>query len=349
MKAEILPPSRLGAAERAVWERMLAATPHLQRGFLTPDFACACETAHGRAHVGLLHDNGTIRAVMPFQFRSRWHAGLRLAERIGGSLTDNAGLIAEPGFRTTPTALMRALRLGGMHIDHIGEAQQAFGLTAAVWQIGHRIELAAGSAAYFAALQADRKGLVQDTERRLRRAARDYGPLRFDWSAHPDRAAAMAVIAAKRDQYRRTGVGDLFGNAESLALLEALVDRRAPGCAIVLTTLTAGDRVLARHFGLMHAGALSYWFPVYDPDAQKVSPGRLLLWHTIQQADANGLRLIDRGEGDAEAKRDFSNATGQFGEAFYSDGGLRGVVARAAQAIEWRLARHRAQGREEPG
>ena len=54
---------------------------------------------------------------------------------------------------------------------------------------------------------------------------------------------------------------------------------------------SAGGRVLARHFGLLHAGVLSYWFPVYDPEASKVSPGRLLLWHTLRAADAHGIQV----------------------------------------------------------
>jgi hypothetical protein len=65
------------------------------------------------------------------------------------------------------------------------------------------------------------------------------------------------------------------------------------------------SRWLAGHFGLIHRDVLSYWFPVYDPAAKEVSPGRLLLWRTLQSADALGLRMIDRGEGDNQAKRDF--------------------------------------------
>lgn len=337
LKADILPPMALGAAERAAWDGLLAATPHLQRGFFTPGFAMACEAAGFRARVALLHEGGHIRAILPFQFRSVWHAGLGLAERIGGSMSDHAGLVAAPGFRIAPNRLLRLCRLGGFALTHLAEPQQEFGLTAERWRIGHRIDLPDGAEDYFATLAADRKPFVNDTGRRLRRAAKDYGAIAFTATACPAEEAVLAVVAAKRAQYARTGAADSFGDPRRIALLRSLAATPAEDCRLLLTELRAGERVLARHVGLLHAGVLSYWFPVYDPEAQKVSPGRLLLWHTIQDADRLGIRMIDRGEGDTEAKRDFSTGTTRFGEAYWNSGTAGGGFARILQAAEWRL------------
>lgn len=345
LKAEVLAPSRLGPAELQAWSQMVAATPHLQRAFFSHGFARACEMAHGLAHVGVLHESGAIRGFLPFQFRTPWHARLRLAERIGGELCDNAGLVAQSGFRIDPAILLRCCRLGGLFISHLPEEQEAFGLTAMAGRIGHHIDLSAGSAHYFAALAASRKSFVQDTERRLRRAARDYGPLVFTYVVRPERDAVLRLIEDKRQQYRRTGASDVFADPHRLRLIEVLLDLPASDCELVLTTLAAGERVLARHLGLLHAGVLSYWFPVYDTEAQKVSPGRLLLWHTIQQADTHGIRLVDRGEGDSEAKRDFSTGTTRFGQAYFSAGTPRAGLARLWQAAEWRLGKMQANAR----
>jgi CelD/BcsL family acetyltransferase involved in cellulose biosynthesis len=318
---------------------MTTATPHLQRAFFSPGFAKACEAAQPHVHVGLLHEGGRIRGFLPFQFRTSWHAHLRLAERIGGELSDHSGLVAQDGFQVDPSALLRCCGLGGLFLSHLPEGQEGFGITAAGWRIGHRIDLSGGSAGYFAALAEARKAFVQDTERRLRRAARDYGPLAFEFTVRPHCEAAARLIADKRQQYRRTGATDVFADGWQLRLVEALADLQATNCELVLTTLTAGDRVLARHLGLLHAGVLSYWFPVYDVEAQKVSPGRLLLWHTIMQSDSHGIRLIDRGEGDSEAKRDFSTGTARFGQAYLSAGTLRAGLAKLWQSAEWRLGR----------
>jgi CelD/BcsL family acetyltransferase involved in cellulose biosynthesis len=337
LTAEIMAPSALGPAERARWAALLAATPHLRRGFFTHGFAAACEAAGFRARVALLHEAGRIRAIMPFQFRSVWHQRLGLAERIGGALSDHAGLVAEPGFRIEPHRLLRLCRLGGLYVTHLTEHQQGFGLDAERWRIGHRIDLPDGAEAYFARLAAERKPFVNDTGRRLRRAAKDHGAVAFTATPRPAEAAVMAVVEAKRGQYARTGAADSLADPRRVALLRHLAGAPAEDSPLLLTELRAGERVLARHLGLLHGGVLSYWFPVYDPEAQKVSPGRLLLWHTIQQADALGIGLIDRGEGDTEAKRDFSTGTTRFGEAYFSSGTPGGGFARLFQATEWRF------------
>ncbi len=341
MRIEVMPPSRLGAAELTAWAAMQAATPHLQRGFFTPGFARACEAAGYAAKIGVLHENGAICGFMPFQFGTIWHARMGIAERIGGMFNDQGGLVAAPGVLVTPAELLRGCGIGCLFSDHLADGQEAFGLIATEARIGHRIDIDAGSAAYFAALTAERKPFVQDTERRLRRAEREFGPLQFTFDAAPGVEAVRTVIDEKRAHYRRTGAGDCFDDPRRITLVDALVEARDPQCRVVLTMLTAGDRVLARHFGLLHAGVLSYWFPVYDPAAQKVSPGRLLLWHTLRTAEENGLRLIDRGEGDNEAKRDFSTGTARFGRVNWSAGTSRAMAARLWQAAEWRLAARR--------
>jgi CelD/BcsL family acetyltransferase involved in cellulose biosynthesis len=338
LKVELMVPSRLAAAQIGAWTGMMAATPHLQRAFFSPGFARACEEASSLAYVAILHEGGTIRAFLPFQFKTAWHARLRLAERIGGELCDNAGVIAEPGFAVDPETLLRCCRLGVLFITHLMEGQRLFGLTASEWEIGHRIDLSQGSASYFAALRANRKSFVQDTERRLRRAVGEYGPLTFTSTARPERREVMRLIADKQLQYRRTGAGDVFADPRQLRLIEMLIEAPTPECTPILATLTAGERVLARHLGLLHAGVLNYWFPVYDVEAQKISPGRLLLWHMIQQAEALGIRLVDRGEGDSEAKRDFSTGTTRFGRANFVAGTPCSGLARLYQAAEWRLA-----------
>ena len=351
VKVELLRPSALGGAELTAWRDIAASQPPLRRAFLSPGFAQACEAAHGRAVVAVLHEAGTIQGFLPFQFASRWHQAAGLAERIGGELSDAAGLIARPGLRADPAALLRLCRLGVLFVTHLVEGQAAFGLTPQAHDTGHVIALPDGGPAYLAGLRPD---LLRDTARRLRRAEREYGPLSFHFDARPDAAAALDVIAQKRAQYRRTGAADPFAVAHRLRLIEALCaagrtddcrpeDCRPEDCRPVLASLTAGGRVLARHLGLQCGGTLSYWFPVYDPAAEKVSPGRLLLWHQIGQAAACGITLIDRGEGDTEAKRDFSSGVQDFGTANWQAATPRGwttprgLAARLLQAALWRL------------
>ena len=62
LRADVVRPSALGAVELATWQQIQARWPALQRAFLTPQFALACEQANGRAYVAVLHHD--LRADM---------------------------------------------------------------------------------------------------------------------------------------------------------------------------------------------------------------------------------------------------------------------------------------------
>lgn len=330
MRADILPASALGPSEWAAWRAMMAADPALRRAFLAPGFARA---AGPLARVAVLHDGGRIAGFFAFQFASPWHRRAGLAERVGGALCDAAGLVAAPGLALSPRALLRLCRIGQLFVTHLIPGQEAHGLAADATEIGHLIDLSAGGAAFHATRPPD---LHRDTARRLRRAERELGPLRFSFDATPGWAEVSRLIERKRAQYRRTAAEDPFARPGPLALLEALFDAPAPDCRPTLASLHAGDRLLAQHFGLQCGDVLSYWFPVYEPELEKLSPGRLLLWRLTGAAERIGVRLIDRGAGDSPAKRDFSSRLQALGIANWSAGGGRGLAARAFQAAAWR-------------
>jgi CelD/BcsL family acetyltransferase involved in cellulose biosynthesis len=337
LSASVRPPSALDAGETAAWAACLAATPHLQRAFFTHAFALAAERAGFHARVAVLRQDGAPVAFLPFQFAGAWQQRLGLAERIGGQLCDHAGLVARQGFAISPPRLLQLAGIGALFNDHLSEGQAEFGLAAETTRPGHVIDLAAGPATYFAALAAANKGFLQDTERRMRRLEKEHGTASLTFTSAPEWPHVLALLEDKRAQYSRTGVGDAFAHPAHLRLVQALVEAADPECLPVLSVLAAGGWVLARHLGLLHAGHLSYWFPVYDPAAQKVSPGRMLLWQTIAAADRHGIRLIDRGEGDSQAKRDFSTGIRQFGVVSWQAPGWRGRLAELAQRVAWRL------------
>jgi CelD/BcsL family acetyltransferase involved in cellulose biosynthesis len=339
LSASVNLPSDLTSEERATWAACLDATPHLQRAFFTHTFALAAEQAGLRTRVAVLRKNDRPVAFLPFQYAGAWQQRAGLAERIGGILCDHAGLIATRGFHIKPPELLRLAGIGVLFIDHLSEGQNEFGLVASAMRPGHVIDLRSGPATYFAALGTANRPFLQDTERRMRRLEKEYGAAKFTFTPAPRWSDVLALIEEKRKQYNRTGVSDTFAEPAHLGAVQALVRAADPECLPVLSELVAGGRILARQLGLLHAGHLSYWFPVYDPAAQKVSPGRILLWQTIAAADQHGIRLIDRGEGDSQAKRDFSTGIRQFGVVNWRASGARGPLARAAQRIAWRLGR----------
>lgn len=339
LRADVVRPSALDAEAVKVWARMQAASPLLQRAFFTRAFALASERATGRAFVAVLHADATIQAFLPFQFRSAWHRRIRLAERIGGELSDNAGIVAWPDFRIDAASLLRLCGLASLNLSHIMDGQHSFGLDAEWSEISYVTDLNNGPEGYFADLLARNRDFFRDTERRQRKAVKAYGALALRDTDPITTGAIANVVEAKRQQYQRTQVNDAFEAPEHLRLIEALKDSPTRECKLVLATLEASGRVLAQHLGLQHNGVLSWWFPAYDASASGISPGRLLLWHMIQHATDSGIRLIDYGAGDAQYKRQFSTGTLRMGRALWSAENARSLLARAWQSVEWRLAR----------
>ncbi|MEM8987211.1 MAG: GNAT family N-acetyltransferase [Pseudomonadota bacterium] len=337
VSADIVKPSQLSETDIARWEELIRAAPHLQRAFLSYDFARACETAYERVYVAVFQESGRVRGFFPFQFESALHETLGSAVHVGERMSDAAGLVAEEGFALSVDDLMRLTRLWQMRMTHLLEDQSAFGLTGEELVDGHLIDLKEGPEAYFEALRAANASFLRDTDRRGRKLEKTFGPQTYAYDTAPDKQSVDDIVQRKRAQYVETGAEDAFAAPRRLALIEALREVRSPFCTPVVSTLAAGQTWVAGHFGLMCLGTLNYWLPVYDKDARKFSPGRLLLWRTISNAAEHGLQRIDRGEGDSQAKRDFSTGRQRFGVAMWRRQGAKGVAARAMTSIAWRL------------
>ncbi len=338
LTAEVKRPSALDAMERETWRQFMAVTPHLQRAFFTHAFALACERAHHRAYVAVLRQGPDIVGFLPFQFAGPWQQRVGLAERIGGALSDHAGIVAKPSFDIDPPNLLRLCRLSILFMDHLSDGQAEFGLLGLDTRLGHVVDLRNGVSSYFASLKATHKKLFQDTERRQKLAHSQFGEIKYSFNTRPDWRDVSELLEHKRQQYIRTKVKDVFFDNSYIKIISNIISMHDTVCQPVLTRISAGGRILAQHLGLIHAGRLSYWFPVYDVAARKVSPGRMLLWHTIATAEQHELRWIDRGEGDSQAKRDFSTGIQHFGRANWCAVGWRPLIAGTLQRVAWRLS-----------
>ena len=105
---------------------------------------------------------------------------------------------------------MRLCRLKSLFITHLVEDQARFGLDATWSQTGYIIDIPLGPHAYFATLAERGRDFIRDTERRLRRAERDYGGLRMVRLEQNSAADDRQSHRAKAAQYQRTVTGDVF-------------------------------------------------------------------------------------------------------------------------------------------
>jgi CelD/BcsL family acetyltransferase involved in cellulose biosynthesis len=284
----------------ARWSSIQRRDPTLASPFFCPEFTLTVSSVRDDVDVGVLHDGETIVGFFPFQ-RGRWGSG----RPVGWRLSDYHGVVIESGPSWDPKELIRDCGLKTWEFDHLIASQHAF-------ERFHRsrgespvMELANGFEAYVAGLRESGRGrAITRLGRHMRRLERDHGELRFE--AHVAEPEALGTLLRwKRAQYMRTGAADILGREWAHRVVELVHAIKTPTFAGVLSALYAGDRIAALHMSLRSSTVWHYWFPAYDPDLARYSPGLILLLKMAETAPSLGIETIDLGKGEERYKRDF--------------------------------------------
>jgi CelD/BcsL family acetyltransferase involved in cellulose biosynthesis len=292
MRISILRPAELAPEHLLLWRRLQGGAAALQSPYFCPEFITAVSTVRTDVRVALLEDGGSVRGFFPFQ-----RGPLGLGQPVGGMLSDFHGLIAEPSLNVGMDELLSACRLSVFEFHHLVAAQAAFEPYHATAEDSHYIDLSAGFEGYSAYLLSTGSHLMKDVNYKRRKLARDLGPLRFV-AQEADRAPLDALLRWKSEQYQRSNLVDVFSFPWTAELLERLHAHRTPEFAGMLSTLHAGDRLIAVHFGMRSETVWNWWFPRHDEEFARYSPGILLRIYAAEAAPALGIRRIDLGQGD---------------------------------------------------
>lgn len=336
LRSHVVRPKELSESERTVWNTLLTGSD-CKSAFLSHAYAYAVDQAFGDARVCVIERAGQVQAFFPFSLPTPYHRAVGAALPIGNSFSDYVGIVARPEFATTPREMLKLSGLSSFLFTHLDTTQTAHGLTGSQPRKGLRIR--AGERGDFLAELAQRdKKFFQDTERRFKKLERDHGELRFVLEA-PTSPVLDWLIDTKIAQYRRTGRAKYpFSKRADRDFLHTLALPHNPLCMPRLTALYCNDKPIAAHFGLQCGDTLAYWFPVYDAEYHTYSPGRLLMWETLKRAAELGIRCIDRGEGDTQAKRDFANEEHVYLRDYYADGSISAFIDKGLNSLRWRIA-----------
>jgi CelD/BcsL family acetyltransferase involved in cellulose biosynthesis len=96
--------------------------------------------------------------------------------------------------------------------------------------------------------------------------------------------------------------------------------------SVRLARLAAGDRTIALYLCTRSGPVLASWFPSYDPELSRYSPGLISVLSTAEAAAADGITKIDLGKGREDYKTSLKN---------YDDVVARGVAERPVAATIW--------------
>lgn len=292
-------PGALSATERELWTAFRLSRPELASPYFDVRYALAASQVAPGAQVAVIRCRGRIVGFLPFQRRGG------MIQPLAAPLTDYHGVIAGPGARIDIAAVVRALGCERFRFSGLvrAPAKAAANLSPKPVMLA---DLAGGFDAYLSRRGAAGQGsFLKDKRRRLRALERDHGPIEFTFSADPAEVLDL-IVDLKREQMTRTGQVDVFACGWTVELIRDLAERAEADFGVRFAVLRAGGRIIAAEAGLLSGDAYHLWFPVYDPDFARYSPGALMTLETLKALAAQGVRAVDFGAGAEDYKLSFA-------------------------------------------
>lgn len=303
-----IPSKELTSEILADWRELASDERYLHSPFFQPEYTQAVAAVRDDVEVALLYDADQLQAVFPFQ---RTDGGL--ARNVCSRLSEFHGPVTRLGFHMDVAAVLPQLGLRYWQFDHL--PLPAPSVTTHVWgeSTSPFIDLSDGFEAWLALKKAQKSSSITQTLRKARKAARELGPLRFEYQSH-DLSAFEALLRWKDAQHQRTGRLRVLQYDWLIRLLKMLVQEQDQQSLGLFSTLHAGDQLLAVHLGLRTERVIHLWFPSYDSAFDRYSPGLILLMELLQQASEQGVRRFDLGKGKERYKASFKSGDIPLGE-----------------------------------
>lgn len=303
MDARIVAPATLTVSEIGLWRDLQAAGRDLDSPFLSPDFAVAVGQVRSDARVAVLRSGGRTVGFLPFHAQ---HS--TVAKPIGGPIADYQGPVLAPDVVCESGELLAACGLAAYDFNHAPHSMRALAAGTVHRSQSPFMDFSSGYTDYVASRPKGTRHALKDTERVVRRLNEDMGPVRFQFHDESD-AAWHWMLATKSAAYARLGVPSAFDVPWVLRTLQTLRQVQSPEFAGVLSTVRAGDRIIAGHFGIRAGSTLAWWFNTYDNELRNRAPGLVLLTMAAEHGANRGIGKIDFGRGDEAYKLKFATGS----------------------------------------
>ncbi|QDU93055.1 GNAT family N-acetyltransferase [Lignipirellula cremea] len=280
----------------AAWSTIQQSLPAFGSPYFRPEFTQQVARVRSDVRIAVLEQQGQPVGFFPYQY-----SGMGVLVPVGGKFSDYHGVIAPPEVEWTASQLLAACGASAWRFDHLVAEQQPFARYHGNVAGSPYLYLADGYEAYEQERKSSGSKELTKLARKKRKLDREEGPLRFEYDTR-DPQVFETLLAWKRDQYERTGLTDVFQFPWTTELLQNIWDCREPDFSGLMSALYLGDRLIAMHFGMRSGPIMHSWFPAYDREFYKASPGLILLTEIAKVASDQGVTIFDLGKGDAEYK-----------------------------------------------
>ncbi len=290
----------LDATLERAWTAFQAADPDLRSPFFSPAFCRIVAQVRSDVRIAVMTDAGEPVGFFPFH-RQRFG---RLAP-LAGQISDYHGIIGQRGARGDLHAVLRALKGQVYDFNHVPVSQPQFRHHAYLQADSPLVDLSAGFDSWFLGRRSTNKGF-RALDRKGRKLDREVGPLRFV-ANEADPAVWQQLLSWKRDALAGIGVKLILDRPWAGAVVDRIRQTDTPGFGGMTSALWAGDALAAVSFSMRNGTTGHSWFPTFNPQFSRASPGLLLLIEIIRHAADIGLTEYDLGRGPEQYKREFAN------------------------------------------
>lgn len=332
----------LGEDDIQLWSKLQRDASLTHSPFLSYGFAKSVQDTRDGVFAVSLEDQGKKVGYFPFQYMKH-RALLGVAEKVGGHMSDFFDVVGSAANAFAGSDLLRAAGLAAFRFDHLPAEFSRFSTGETVSSRGMRVTLQ-DFATYAATLAKTQAKFLSAIHRGERQMTADIGDVNFSWQAENKPAELERLINIKREQYARTGVKDALAPPWTRALFHRLLEGETRDVRAVLSTLYAGSTWISTCFCIGYDETLHIWFPVYNAEFKRYSPGNVLFLKLFEHGAKAGYRKFDFGEGIAEYKRRFLSDEYEVLQGANRSPSLLGIIDRVAQSAEWRLNTLRRSG-----
>ena len=291
MRTSIIKAENLTAEQVAAWSVLQRADPAVDNPSFCPEFTQAVARVRNDVEVAILRDGDRMVGFFPFQ-RSRNNVGLP----VGSVLTDMHGLIVAGGIEWEPRQLLRDCGLVAWPFDHLIASQQVFAPYVRCIEDSPYMDISHGYDVYAAQRKQEGVASVKRSGTKTRKIEREVGPLRFTLR-NSDSSIIETVIKWKQHQLAKLKRVDIYRADWVKAVLRNVCNIQDEGFSGLVSTLHAGDYLIAAMIGMRSYGVISSWIPTLNPEYHKYSPGLLLHLELAKASAVDGVGRIDLGRG----------------------------------------------------
>ncbi|MFT4077264.1 MAG: GNAT family N-acetyltransferase [Asticcacaulis sp.] len=301
-RIEILQVNDLTEADAGLWAAWRELRPELIGPYFDIRYVKAIGAVVPGARAARFYSEGQIAGYFAYQIRGG------VLQPLGAPLSDYHTLIAAPGF--TPDFNLLLEVAGAKRMDFQGWVGP-MDPTAETAVLNRRAALTPeGFDAWYEHQDHEHHKFFKNVGRCERNIVKDFGGFDFTWERVTPEVMEW-IVALKREQYKKTGLHDIFTCGWTRDVLISLASLPDEDYGLRAGVFRHEGKLVAAEISLMDRASVHLWFPAYDPAYYRYTVGIVLTMAIIRHLSPLGYTSFDFGTGGEDYKSPMTVSGGE--------------------------------------